>query len=132
MRRNRLPCCFSELACSWHQVTVSLTENKVNFDDKGVWSISVQGKRRFEVQGEPWNDETGSFYLADVEIVEGREEPPLDDELLEEAEALSNELPELVEKWLALVLSTKTCDVEGMSKRMQVGVSRLSTDCSDL
>jgi hypothetical protein len=97
-----------------------LTENKVNLDDKGVWSISVQGKRRFEVQGESWKDETGSFYLADVEIVDEREEPPLNDELLEEAEALSDALPELVEKWLALVLSTQKSDVEGMSKRMQV------------
>lgn len=92
----------------------------MNFDDKGVWSISVKGKRRFEVQGEPWEDKTGSFYLSDVEIVEGREEPPLDDELLEKAEALSDALPQLVEKWLALVLSTKKSSVEGMSKRMQV------------
>lgn len=92
----------------------------MNFDDKGVWSISVKGKRRFEVQGEPWEDKTGSFYLSDVEIVEGREEPQLDDELLEKAEALSDALPQLVEKWLALVLSTKKSSVEGMSKRMQV------------
>jgi len=106
--------------CSVGQVTVSLTENKVNLDDKGVWSISVQGKRRFEVQGEPWMDETGSFYLADVEIVDGREDPPLDDDLLEAAETMSDSLPGLVEEWLQLVLATEKSDIGGMSKRMQV------------
>lgn len=99
---------------------MSLTENKVNLDDNGVWSISVKAKKQFEVQGEPWMDETSSFYLADVELVDSREEPPLDDDLLEEAQNMSDALPELVEEWLKLVLSTKASDVEGMSKRMQV------------
>ena len=54
---------------------MSLTENKVNLDDKGVWSISVKAKKPFEVQGEPWMDETSSFYLADVELVDSRKEP---------------------------------------------------------
>ena len=97
-----------------------MTENKVKLDDKGVWSISVKGQRRFEVQGEPWMDETSSFYLADVEIVDGREEPPLDSELQHEAERMSDALPQLVEEWLRLILSTERSDLQGMSKRMQV------------
>lgn len=68
-------------------------------------------------------DETNSFYLADVEIVEGREEPPLEDELQESAERMSEALPGLVEEWLQLVLATEKSDMGGMSKRMQVSVA---------
>lgn len=99
---------------------MSLTENKVNLDDKGVWSISVKAKKPFEVQGEPWMDETSSFYLADVELVDSRKELELDDDVLEEAQAMSESIPELVEEWLKLVLSTGASDVEGMSKIMKV------------
>jgi hypothetical protein len=100
-------------------VTVALTENKINLDDNGVWSISVKAKKPFEVQGEPWMDETSSFYIADVELVDSREEPELDDDVLEEAQAMSDAIPELVEEWLKLVLSTEASDVEGMSKIMK-------------
>lgn len=117
-------------SCFVVQVTVSLKENKVNFDDKGVWSISVKAKRRFEVQREPWLDETGSFYLAEVEIVEGREEPPLNEKQHQQAERLSEALPTLVEEWLSLVLEKEKSDVEGMNKRMKVRVCLLPSPCS--
>jgi len=100
-----------------------LTERKVNLDDKGIWSIQVEGKRPFEVQGEPWLDPSGSFYLAHVEIVEDRQdELVLENDLLDEATRMSNDIPELVEQWLQLVLATEKSDVGGMSKRMQVRV----------
>lgn len=102
-----------------------MTENKVNLDDKGVWSISVQAKKCFEVEGEPWLDETKSFYLANVEIVEGREEPALDDELLQQANEMSNALPQLVEEWLTLVFTKGKSDVETMDKIMKVSALML-------
>jgi hypothetical protein len=97
-----------------------LIENKVNLDDTGVWSVTVKAKKQFEVQGEPWMDETSSFYLADLEVVENREESELDDDTLEEALGMASAIPELVEEWLKYVLSTKASDLEGMSKRMKV------------
>lgn len=106
---------------------MALTENKINLDDNGVWSISVKAKKPFEVQGEPWMDETSSFYIADVELVDSREEPELDDDVLEEAQAMSDAIPELVEEWLKLVLSTEASDVEGMSKIMKVCKKDFST-----
>ena len=57
--------------------------------------IAVTGQKRFEVQGEPWLDETGSFYVADVEIVEDRYET-MTDEQRADAETLSETLPDLM------------------------------------
>jgi hypothetical protein len=96
-----------------------LTENKVKLDSKGVWSITVQARRRFEVQGEPWLDRSQSFYLAHVEIVDNRQEPLLDNDLQQQVQELSKQIPALVQEWLGLVLSTETSNVKNMSRAMK-------------
>ena len=51
-------------------------------------------------------DDSQSFYLADIEIVEQNQEPPLDLELQQEAHRLSKQLPGLVHEWMRLVQNT--------------------------
>ena len=40
--------------------------------------VAVTGQKRMEIQGEPWLDDTGAFYIADVEVVEDRYEAMTD------------------------------------------------------
>jgi hypothetical protein len=85
-----------------------LTEHKVKLDSNNgniFWSITVQAQRRFQVQGQPWMDDSQSFYLADVEIVEHCQEPPLDLELQQEAHRLSKQIPGLVQEWQRVLAS---------------------------
>jgi hypothetical protein len=102
-----------------------LTESKVTLDSQGLWSITVQARRRFEVQGEPWMDESQSFYLAQVEIVDDRQEPLLDHhhrhglQQQQQVEELSNQIPSLVQEWLGLVLSTGMSNVHDMMGAMK-------------
>jgi hypothetical protein len=63
-------------------------------------------------------DDSQSFYLADVEIVSGRQEPLLDRHLQQQMEELSNQIPSLVQEWLGLVLSTETSNVREMTRTM--------------
>ena len=70
-------------------------------------------------------DDTRSFYLADVEIVDDREEAPLDADLQEQAMSMSNLLPGLVQDWLKLVFEQEKSDVPTMRKRMEVSLSVL-------
>ena len=100
-------------------VTVSVSKENVQPQPGLGTSINVQGSRRFEVQGEPWLDESESFYLADVEIVEDREEKmSLDKE--RESREMSSTIPGLVEEWLKLVVTSGKSDEEGMERRMKV------------
>jgi len=98
-------------------VTVPLSSQNIKLQENMV-SISIQGEKRFEVQGEPWLDQTESFYLADIEIVENRVEH-MDANELKEAKELSDLLPDLVQEWLSWVIKVGKSDDDGMARRMK-------------
>jgi hypothetical protein len=94
-------------------VTIPVTKDDVqNIETEG---IDAKGKRMFEVRGEPRLDESGSFFLADVEIIDEREEI-IPDEFLDRAQELSSTLSELVEEWLILLGENGKIDEEGTRK----------------
>lgn len=111
-------------------VTLEVTPDCVRRNKKdGMITLNCQAKRQFEVQGEPWlhNNESGtnnprasqsSFYLADIEIVDGRTEEALRDDVAQAVQNLSDQIPGLVETWIAAVVSKKKQDVMGMRARM--------------
>jgi len=80
--------------------------------------LAVTGQKRFEVQGEPRLDDSGSFYIADVEIVEDRYET-ITDEQQADAETLSETLPGLMEKWTKWVLKSGVTDKQGLEHRLK-------------
>ena len=94
------------------------------FDSKNTSSepnevaISATGKRRFEVVGEPWLDDTGSFYLANVDIVDSRQEE-ISTNHIEQAKELSETIPSLVQEWTKLVVSNNKSTLAGMNQRLQ-------------
>ena len=80
--------------------------------------VAVTGQKRFEVQGEPRLDESGSFYIADVEIVEDRYETMTDEQQVD-AETLSGTLPSLMKKWTKWVLKSGVTDKQGLEHRLK-------------
>jgi hypothetical protein len=97
-------------------VTMKLKEENIKIDTDSV-TITVTAERRMEVQGEPWLDESESFYLADIEIVEDREES-MSGEQRKEAERLSKTIPDSVKEWVQCVLKAEAADDAGMKSRM--------------
>jgi Lon protease-like protein len=85
----------------------------------GLWLVSVKGDRRLEVQGEPWLDDTNSFYIADVELVDKREEVGLDDAQKKHAERMFKEIPKLVSQWMECVYESGKTDRAGMARRLK-------------
>lgn len=100
-------------------VTLKVEKENIKFDPATkMVTISAKGGRRFEVQGEPRMDETESFHLADVEIVESREESMSEaDERT--ASRLAEQIPELFESWLMWVLKSGKGTRDEMEKRMR-------------
>jgi hypothetical protein len=82
------------------QITLSSVKDRILLGT----SLHITGKRRFEIEDEPHMDDSGSFYMAAVEIVDNREEI-MSSEQIHEAEKLSLKLPALVKKWKDLVYS---------------------------
>mmetsp|Transcript_30672 Transcript_30672/g.40202 ORF Transcript_30672/g.40202 Transcript_30672/m.40202 type:complete len:215 (+) Transcript_30672:1-645(+) len=85
-------------------VTLPIREEHLKSDAQGNLVISVQGSRRFEVQGEPWLDESSSFYMADVEIVDGRFEP-IPKDLSSKVSDGMVQIPQMVEEWISTLLA---------------------------
>eukprot|EP01083_Nonionella_stella_P270788 917158_1 len=84
-------------------VSASVTPMNMNSSSNtSHTSLTVTGNRRFEIEEEPELDESGSFYIAEVDIVEDREEM-MSEEQESEAKKLSERLPGLVQKWEQLV-----------------------------
>ena len=100
-------------------VTVDLTNSPAvaNPLTKSV-RIAVTGQERFEVQGEPWLDDTGSFYMADVEIVEDRYEH-MTAQQEAHAQTLAQTLPQLMKEWKRWVLKAKKTDKQGLQRRLK-------------
>ena len=97
-------------------VTVKIQTLKI---EETSFTLGIEGYERFEVQGEPVIDETGSYYMADIEIVEGRSpERELSFEQLQEATRLHSEIPDLVQEWLQWLYKTGRATPESMEPRL--------------
>lgn len=96
----------------------------------GVWIASVKGDRRFEVQGEPWLDDTDNFYMADVEFVDTREEVSLDDEQKKHANRMHLDIPKLVSQWMDCVYESGKTDRDGMARRLK-DIGEMPTNLRD-
>jgi hypothetical protein len=97
-------------------VTLKLREENIKIETDSI-TMTVTADRRMEVQGKPWLDESESFYLADIEIVEDREESMSGDQR-KEAERLSKTIPDSVKEWVQCVLKADATDAAGMKSRM--------------
>lgn len=81
-------------------------------------TLASKGKRRFEVVGEPWLDDTGSFYLARVDILDGRQEP-VKSELQPKARVLFDRIPTLVQEWISWVLESNKASPEKLQQLLR-------------
>ena len=100
-------------------VTVAISKDNIENVTPTEISFESKGHRRFEVQNEPWLDNTESFYLATIEIVEGRKEE-MTEEQQEKAEEIHSQLPGLVDNLVELVLVKKKTNVHTMKKILKV------------
>lgn len=98
-------------------VTVSVSEDTVVVDGSSI-AMTVTGKKRMELQGEPWLDPSGSFYLAEIEIMEERVEL-MTEEQEGNVEKLSQTLPEKIQEWVGWVIKANAADEKGMKARMK-------------
>lgn len=97
-------------------VTVKIQTLKI---EETICTLSIEGYERFEVLGEPLIDETGSYYVADVEVVEGRSpDRELSVEQTVEAKRLHSEIPDLVQEWLQWLYKTGRATPESMEPRL--------------
>jgi hypothetical protein len=95
-------------------VSVPVTRETVSIDeDERVITLRATGHRRMEVQGKPWMHESGSFYLADVELVDDRMEL-LTDEQRGKVKSLSKTLPKKLREWVEWVIEAGATDQAGM------------------
>uniref|UniRef100_A0A7S4M5U8 Uncharacterized protein n=1 Tax=Odontella aurita TaxID=265563 RepID=A0A7S4M5U8_9STRA len=107
-------------------VTLTVEKENMNFNPlTRQLTLAAKGRHRFEVQGEPWLDETKSFYMADVEIVDNREES-MSDQDKHMAVDLAERIPTLFESWLRWVVKSGKSTTEDMEKRIKVGALRLN------
>ena len=106
--------------------TVSVSENDIVTDsfNPNLVAISVQAKRRFEVQGEPELDKTNSFYLADVEIVDHKVQDISKEEQIN-ANKISMEIPNLVEEWTEWLIKSGKMDSLGIEKILKVRIQSI-------
>lgn len=114
-------------------VTAKVSASSIRRDDsdKAMVVLDVVGERRFECAGEPWMDDTSSFYLADIDYSNGRgdshESSSANDTAGEEesiadsarACALSDSVPDLVETWTYWMAHTGICSQTSMKQIME-------------
>lgn len=104
-------------------VTASISCDSIESTDKNdgneMMTVTIRGKKCFEIQGQPWLDDTKSFYMADVEIIEDREdEEKMSAEQIRDMKTMSKQIPDLVQEWISLVIGTGKSDEDGMAHRM--------------
>lgn len=83
-------------------VTATLSKESIKNNMIMGLSVTIEGKRQFEIEDKCFMDPSGSFYMARVEIVDDREEN-MTQEQIQAAERLSAKIPSLVKKWKELV-----------------------------
>ena len=81
--------------------------------------LTVAAEQRIEVQSQPWLDESGSFYLADVEVMDDHTEPPLSAEHEARTQQLYDTLPTAMKEWSQFVSESGATDETGLSSRLE-------------
>lgn len=78
----------------------------------------MEGKEQFSVQGTPWLDDSGSFYFADVEILDEKHEVMSS---AEESESLKlyKEIPGLVDEFLANLVQVGQFKKTDIARKMK-------------
>lgn len=104
-------------------VTVTLDKENFTYGIKENFepglSVSLKGKRCFQVVGEPWLDETDSFFLANIEISDNRKET-MSTEEEEKALQIFQNIPKQVEEWMDLVMDTKESGEDDLVQILEV------------
>ena len=98
-----------------HGVTIPTSPEYIQLGN-GTSQLTATADRRIEVLGEPWLDETQSYYMATVELLDEREEV-LSEEQFQRAQKLSQTLPDLVKEWKTAVLDSAVTDPAGLEAR---------------
>lgn len=116
-----------------HGVTAPISDQWIKNDpSSGTIQLTLKADRRLEIQGEPWLDETNSFYIANIEILDEREEI-LTEVQLEEAKKLARTLPSLVKEWKEQVILSGRTDEVGLEARVRsIGDMPSQHDPTDL
>lgn len=100
-------------------VTLAVEKENMKFNPlTRMMTLSAKGGHRFEVQGEPWMDESDSFYMADIEIVDNRQEV-MSKEDEQTAKKLAAQIPELFDSWLLWVIKSGKSSKDEMERRMK-------------
>lgn len=93
------------------QLTVAISPD-------GTIATSFKGKRSFEVVGEPFMDDSQSFYLAKVEITDNRKEM-LSEDLEDRAADLHEKIPDQVEKFVEEMVESEKLSPEALKKYLK-------------
>lgn len=106
-------------------VTATVRKTDMTFgikrNSERILATSFKGKRRFEVVGEPWMDPTHSFYIANVEIIDNRQEFITED-LERQAMAIHEKIPGMVREWVKLIVKAdRTTPAELSSRLKEIG-----------
>jgi Lon protease-like protein len=96
-------------------VTVKLLKDYDMTNDSIL--VTMIGNERIEVQGEPWLDESKSFYLANIESVDGSDEP-MTRAQEDSAQEWYNKVPHMVQEWQQWVIQSGSTDRRGLHSRM--------------
>ena len=116
-------------------VTAKISASSIRRDgsDKAMVVLDVVGERRFECAGEPWMDDTSSFYLADIDYSKGRADETSsatnaaneEESITDSARvcALSESVPGLVETWMYWMAQSGVCSRTSMKQIMEVSSS---------
>jgi len=83
-------------------VTAKITPESVKHGKLLGTTVHITGNRRFEIEDEPYLDDSGSFTWPQLDIIDNREEI-MSQEEISEANKLSEKLPTLVNQWKELV-----------------------------
>ena len=101
-------------------VTVRITPSTIRNAD-GMLSVDVVGEKQFEVEGEPWMDDTDSFYIADVEMTADDTNDIEDSsEQIVQANTLSAAIPSLMERWIEWMIQSGVSDRTGIEDSIKV------------
>mmetsp|Transcript_9757 Transcript_9757/g.14310 ORF Transcript_9757/g.14310 Transcript_9757/m.14310 type:complete len:286 (-) Transcript_9757:2321-3178(-) len=101
------------------KVGVTLKINNLNIDEKSC-TISIEGHEQFQVESDLYfdDDDTESYYVADIEMVEQTPEVDLTPQHMAEAKSLHDEIPDLVQDWIQLLYKTGHATPESMKPRL--------------
>jgi hypothetical protein len=77
---------------------------EINRESERVLATTFKGTRRFRILDEPWMDPTESFFIANVEILDGHAEARLPPKYQDQIDQLHHTIPTLLDYWLETVI----------------------------